>query len=65
MQSHVVRAPVARIMGLIELISSDHSKEEDKAQLLQYVDLSAKQLDGIIRDITAKTAKIDPLGDGD
>ncbi|WOK09377.1 PAS domain S-box protein [Imperialibacter roseus] len=65
MQSHVVRAPVARIMGLIELISSAHSKEEDKAQLLEYVDLSAKQLDGIIRDITAKTAKIDPLNHSD
>ncbi|CAD5257993.1 MULTISPECIES: PAS domain S-box protein [unclassified Imperialibacter] len=61
MQSHVVRAPVARIMGLVDLVSSDSSTNEDKTKLLQYIDLSARELDEIIRDITAKTAKIDPL----
>ncbi|MEQ8810328.1 MAG: PAS domain S-box protein, partial [Imperialibacter sp.] len=65
MQSHVVRAPVARIMGLVDLVSSGFSTNEDKTKLLQYIDLSARELDEIISDITAKTAKIDPLSGKD
>jgi PAS domain S-box-containing protein len=53
-QSHVVRAPLARIMGLIDLIQSDPNIDE-QSQLLDHIDTSAKELDNIIRKITRKT----------
>lgn len=60
MQSHVVRAPIARLMGLIELIKHPSSSEELKEELLEYVLNSAHELDQIVRDITVKTEGIDP-----
>ena len=60
-QSHVVRAPLARIMGLIDLLESE-DEVEDKSQLLEYILKSAKELDQVIRKITNKTeqAKLNP-----
>jgi len=58
MQSHVVRAPLARMMGFINLIE----KNEDTIDksLLRYVLESGKELDGIIREIVKKAEKITP-----
>jgi PAS domain S-box-containing protein len=55
-QSHLVRAPLARIMGLIPLIAEARSGE-DKVfeEILEYILISAKELDTIIMDITQKT----------
>eukprot|EP00744_Colponema_vietnamica_P024532 GILI01035804.1.p1 GENE.GILI01035804.1~~GILI01035804.1.p1 ORF type:complete len:340 (-),score=-16.63 GILI01035804.1:70-1089(-) len=57
MQSHVVRAPVARIMGIINLLNDFDSVELSKEELLQNILDSAYELDGIIRKInnTIKT----------
>ncbi|MDB5142914.1 MAG: domain S-box protein [Mucilaginibacter sp.] len=53
-QSHVVRAPLARIMGLIQVING--SKEfDEKEKTLEYILLSANELDTAIRQITDKT----------
>ncbi|RWY50368.1 PAS domain S-box protein [Mucilaginibacter gilvus] len=57
-QSHVVRAPLARIMGLIELFKSYDISEIDKNNLLDNIALSANELDGIIRGISDKTEEI-------
>jgi PAS domain S-box-containing protein len=57
-QSHVVRAPLARIMGLIELFKSYDVNEIDKNNLLDNIAISAKELDGIIRGISDKTEEI-------
>jgi len=51
MQSHIVRAPLARIMGLIELIK-DIKQEKEKEQMLEYVLISANELDDAIKGIT-------------
>ena len=56
-QSHVVRAPLARIMGLIDLIQS-YPDIEDQSLLLEHINTSAKELDGIIRKITNKTEDV-------
>ena len=53
-QSHVVRAPLARIMGLIDLLENE-CEIEDKSQLLNYILESARELDNVIRKITSKT----------
>ncbi|WP_026462023.1 PAS domain S-box protein [Adhaeribacter aquaticus] len=57
MQSHVVRAPLARLMGLVDLLSSKPS-ELDKIQILEYIQQSAVELDGVIREMVRKTEKI-------
>lgn len=52
-QSHVVRAPLARIMGLIDLLQN-HGEIEDHRTLLDNILSSARELDAIIRKISSK-----------
>ena len=56
-QSHVVRAPLARIMGLVDLIQS-YPNIDEQSQLLEHINTSAKELDSIIRKITSKTEDV-------
>jgi PAS domain S-box-containing protein len=53
-QSHVVRAPLARIMGLVDLIIQKPNETPDPTVLL-YLDQSVKEFDKIIREITLNT----------
>ena len=55
-QSHVVRAPLSRMMTLIELIKSNSFNDSDNEELLNNVLISAVELDNVIRDISNKTA---------
>lgn len=57
-QSHIVRAPVARIMGLIDLLRNDSSLCENNKDLIEMILSSSKELDGVIRDIVNKTNDI-------
>jgi PAS domain S-box-containing protein len=57
-QSHVVRAPLARIMGLVEILPKYESNEKIPKEILPYILTSAHELDAIIRDIVAKTEVI-------
>lgn len=57
-QSHVIRAPLARIMGLVPLMT-DELSEADRNMMLQYLLISANELDAEIRSITDKTTKAD------
>jgi PAS domain S-box-containing protein len=55
-QSHVVRAPLARILGLIPLINGlKEGNDEDRKRMLDYIFLSANELDDVIKSITDKT----------
>ena len=54
-QSHIVRAPLARIMGLIEIFKDANGSADEKEMALDYILVSAKELDIVIRDITDKT----------
>lgn len=57
-QSHEVRAPLARIMGLIDVL---HRYPEDKIDVkasLNHIIQSAHDLDGIIRKIVRKTEEV-------
>tara|TARA_R110002051_G_scaffold99857_1_gene170245 strand:- start:54269 stop:55270 length:1002 start_codon:yes stop_codon:yes gene_type:complete len=59
-QSHVVRAPLARIMGIINLLELDENKlNEEQLFLFEGLINSAHELDEIIKDISSKTAKVD------
>jgi len=50
MQSHVIRVPLANIIGLSNLIMEELTSESQK-DLFNYLDVSVKQLDNVIRDI--------------
>lgn len=56
-QSHVVRAPLARVMGLVDLLSQQTPGDETDV-LLQHLSSSAKDLDAIIIDIADRTPLI-------
>ncbi len=57
MQSHVVRAPLATMMGFINRIEKQTDQNPDK-ELLHYALEAGKELDIIIRDIVQKAEKI-------
>ena len=59
LQSHVVRAPLARIMGLINLIKDPKQDIAEKRETLGYLLLSANELDEVIKTITEKTHQHD------
>ena len=54
-QSHVVRAPLARIMSLIQLIESESMIKGPNVDYLHHLTNSAKELDDIIRGIIGRT----------
>ena len=49
MQSHTVRAPLTRMMSIVEMIRKHPVAGIDKSELLDHLMLSAQELDGIIR----------------
>jgi len=59
MQSHVIRAPLARIMALIPLINNVRENRVERGKMLDYLILSANELDEVIGDITDKTRVVD------
>ena len=55
LQSHVIRAPVAKIMGIIHILDRVDLTAEDKQILQHDLKLSAEELDKVIHDIAQKT----------
>lgn len=55
-QSHMVRAPLSRIMALTTLLQETQSDEERK-ELIQYIKTSSNELDDIIKKITELTTQ--------
>ncbi|MBK6265757.1 response regulator [Marivirga sp. S37H4] len=58
LQSHIVRAPLSRIMGLLNVLSSGKLNEIEKKQYLGYAIDSANELDSIVRDVVSKSQQI-------
>jgi PAS domain S-box-containing protein len=59
-QSHLVRAPLARLLGLADLISNGHESPSEVDEMLAQIVSSAKELDHIIRGISSSTATTHP-----
>jgi PAS domain S-box-containing protein len=59
MQSHVIRAPLARIMALAPLVCNEDATPEEKKLMVEYLQVSAKELDEVIMNITDITAIVD------
>jgi PAS domain S-box-containing protein len=51
-QSHVVRAPLARLMGLVSLLKDGRNDGEEKQKMLEYILISSRELDDVIGEIT-------------
>ncbi len=58
-QSHLVRGPLSRIMGSIELLNNFEHDELTKLEIINNVLVSALELDDVIRDIVKKTLNIE------
>ncbi|MEO8795984.1 MAG: PAS domain S-box protein [Daejeonella sp.] len=54
-QSHIVRAPLAGIMGLVDLMQSPSICDSLRSELMDKILICAHELDGHIRDICHKT----------
>lgn len=57
-QSHIVRAPLARILGIVDLIKKGTLKQEEYPEFLNYIFESADELDSIIKEIVNKAQTI-------
>lgn len=65
-QSHVVRAPLARLMGLVNLLESETLENNPEiVGLLEHIKSSSNELDSIIRDISKKSESISPLDENE
>ncbi|MFN2260757.1 MAG: response regulator [Psychroflexus sp.] len=57
-QSHKVRSPVSRILGMVDLIKHKICSEKENKVLIDEIQHSVKELDKIIRDISGKTEEV-------
>lgn len=62
-QSHLVRAPLTRMMGIVDILKNFSTGEMNREDLLDHLISSSHELDGIIRKINQQTENID-LKDG-
>jgi len=64
-QSHELRGPLSKILGMVEVVKnyeSYESVEKDKDQLLDEIDSAAKDLDDIIRKLISDIDEIEKPG---
>jgi PAS domain S-box-containing protein len=60
-QSHVVRAPLSRLLGIADQIKKQPGVDVSQVQLIDYLIRSANELDEIIRAIVEKTEAVKSL----
>lgn len=58
MQSHIVRAPLARMMGLVDMILDPSTGETERSMAFDFFKTSANELDKIINDIVLKSQEV-------
>jgi PAS domain S-box-containing protein len=58
-QSHIVRAPLARLKGLVDLLEMEELEEVNRDEIIENIKSSADELDNILRGIVHKTEKIE------
>ncbi|HEX8331880.1 MAG TPA: histidine kinase dimerization/phospho-acceptor domain-containing protein [Segetibacter sp.] len=56
--SHDVRAPLSNILGLVEFLDKTDSAKDDNKQLVEYIKVSARQLDEVVRNVVDRTVKL-------
>ncbi|MBC8769366.1 response regulator [Arenibacter sp. BSSL-BM3] len=59
-QSHIVRAPLARLMAIVNLLNdSETTLQEEQLFLFKEIINSANELDDIIKDISSRTDEVE------
>jgi PAS domain S-box-containing protein len=58
-QSHIIRAPLARIMALVPLINDSRENLKEQEIMLEYLSTSADELNQVIDTITEKTSVVE------
>lgn len=61
LQSHQVRRPVASILGLTSLFVFDNPSDPLNSEVISRVEVAAKELDMVIREIVKKTSEIEKV----
>lgn len=59
-QSHEMRSPVSKILGIIELLNTDSCSDEEEKFLIQQIETTVIELDNVIRSISKKAKQIQP-----
>lgn len=57
-QSHVVRAPLANLVGLTSLLKDSEQYDVDPAETIEQIVACAEKLDGIIHDIVRRSEQV-------
>lgn len=57
MNAHVVRAPLSRILGLVNLLNNPQHDPKEETRIKNYLDESARQLDEVIRGASSQLEK--------
>lgn len=61
-QSHEVRAPLARLLGLLDYLEKyDENHQNNKVKVIQSIKDSALELDTIIRDVVRRTERTENI----
>lgn len=60
-QSHIVRAPLARMKGLIDLFMQEDFEIMTKEEILEAISMSADELEKVILEISQKTYIVDEI----
>ncbi len=55
LNSHIIRAPVATILGLVQLFDHENPSGDDNQKVIEYITESAKKLDDVVKEVVRKT----------
>jgi signal transduction histidine kinase len=61
LQSHIVRRPIANILGIIYLINQENPGDPINLELIPSLGLASKELDGLINQIVQLTKEIENI----
>ena len=51
--SHKIRGPLARVLGLIELVRKGYSKEDELDEIMRKLSIASIEMDDVIREMVA------------
>lgn len=63
-QAHDVRAPLARLLGLVNLLDDRMDRDSELPRILGDIRKSAEELDILVRDIVSKSQAVKTVHDG-
>lgn len=55
LQSHQVRGPVARILGLAEMLNKNETFSPENKELIRHITTATKELDEVVKKVVSKT----------